>query len=1239
MLGNSTIQNHIKNNYTLDIKPRVFLEFNGNDIGDPYFCGTGTNPSNSYESINLSISAVSGGAVTNADSRGVATGISNNITKASLLFASNPIGQVEKTFTFSALGPVGVKSIKFHMFLKSDYKNQISINNDTAMESFNVILKAYGLDASNKIVTSEVVTKSFTIDSVEWTPISLSFANPDEFEQINRVKLEISIHPTKTYSIGLLVGQLVCAEISAYEVFVENRLPVKEVFKTNRPGEFLVDMPVLERPTVTIENSQLSQQCSPLQMSMSYAIGPKYENMQRSVAPFEGNPYTYYVSGSTSIPESSQRLWALYKNKFKTNKIVLKINSLAFKPIDFSIKILTSSGWSSNLITSEQFDSNGLLILYYTGSGWSTNKWSNNLYPRIRKTDGQIYVNNGSSDLVGTVEIHGIYFQCNSIQVVNEDLRGVGASTLRLEMIELSPRMEIDVTDYLESFNIIKELDSNDSVLPIGNLSSNSCKISLSNILITKSDPDILISDADPDIPPFSNFSTLSPLKGMLKKGVKVRGGFDIDTTNSGTGVNSNKTYVPAFLMYVDEWSDNDFSINISAFDIVKNLQTTLCRPVYIRSGKIPEVIRSILDPIGFGDYYYNDLANIRVLSSRIDSNLGFSENERIAHFWTSKNDSVTETLQELAKVYQIGIYADEYGAIRFKSLYQYSLDYKNITDPEPTKSVDLYIQDKNDVNSLSNLESAELIENEKPELIYIKYKIPSVGLQEPGANTNKNKNPSLISRKKESTKIVWTLQEDDVILPYFLITGDGILGTAQNYIPYSPLQSTTVFRTIPFSSLLLIDSEIVSYQGKEYEFNYKNNVTGNKVTKKIIVDKEEDIEMIVRNLMANYNAVTISYGETGRLMNVKRGLYGTTPTRHTRASVSAETRWVGKQFSKSNNGYKNGTNPVNDQTSFSNTEFGMRITCKNNDKIIYLSPNNADDNSDIIGNKKRFSASFKIGDIPNTKEGYLGVALGVKLSGNDIDSGLFIWFGKESNKDKKEPVVFIEQVVNGKRVTIVEKDDFQYNETLFEENENLEVFLSINEERNKCKVLIGGTSAFAKKVVVTPKKDGETSNSDKVKKEYKDMPITLQKPLSKSGTFGVVASNFGTGIIGQVLFGVSRNSYDMNDLNIYNLKDTYALYKKKNANPTYFIGENTLLENIASNQLVPGFNDASSDNFTYTALPVARGIKVFDVEYDIFPITSIPKVQFLGYSYETNAWQAAPLFSEKYSNTDGGGK
>jgi hypothetical protein len=53
--------------------------------------------------------------------------------------------------------------------------------------------------------------------------------------------------------------------------------------------------------------------------------------------------------------------------------------------------------------------------------------------------------------------------------------------------------------------------------------------------------------------------------------------------------------------------------------------------------------------------------------------------------------------------------------------------------------------------------------------------------------------------------------------------------------------------------------------------------------------------------------------------------------------------------------------------------------------------------------------------------------------------------------------------------------------------------------------------------------------------------------------------------------------------------------------------------------QYIAGFNKFK-DGFVYTGAPVARGIKIFEVDYQDFPVTSTPEVEFLGYTYTIDA-------------------
>ena len=81
------------------------------------------------------------------------------------------------------------------MFLKSDYEYQVSTGNLTALESFDVLLVAQGLDASGKLIVSETVSETVTVDSISWIPVSILFANPDQYALVNKVRLTIHIIP------------------------------------------------------------------------------------------------------------------------------------------------------------------------------------------------------------------------------------------------------------------------------------------------------------------------------------------------------------------------------------------------------------------------------------------------------------------------------------------------------------------------------------------------------------------------------------------------------------------------------------------------------------------------------------------------------------------------------------------------------------------------------------------------------------------------------------------------------------------------------------------------------------------------------------------------------------------------------------------------------------------------------------------------------------------------------------
>lgn len=1222
MIGSTAIKNHIKDSQSLDIKPRIFLEINNNDCGIPYFYGTGSQTATTLAQLSLSLSNASGtpaavdaGTVTGYAGRGIETSLTTPNNNAYLLKTnSSPSQYIE--YQWYADTSSGERFVKFNMFLKSDYEYQVSSGDNLCLESFDVVLVAQGFDSSGKAVLSETITETITVDSVDWKPVSILFANPDEYAIVDKVRLSIHVSPQIGYKSALLVGQLVRSVISDYEVYSNDRIPVSEIFEPGRPGEFLIEMSssIEATPPAKPTIQGIAQQCTPIHMATYYALGPKYEFVQRSVTPFQNNPYTYYVSG-TNV--ESKKVWAIYKNKVKTNKIVLKFNTIAVKPSSINLSILTNSGWSNNIANGVTINSDGTVILYYNGSSWSTTKWTSSSYPTISTSSsnaGNIIL--GASN--GYQEIWGIKLDASTLTTTNSDFSEL---TPRLELIEVSPRLDVDLTNFVMSVSSISE-SSSDSLLNIGGITSNSYNITLSNNLIIKNLHDPSSSDpSNPDVRPVSALSSTSTFNNILTKGAKIRGGFDIDLSYRGKGILADKTYVPSFVGYIDKWNENNDTITINAFDIIKNLQSTNTEPIFLESKRVSECIYSVLDPVGFGEVYGDQLINLKAFEKDAGSELTFSQNEKIKYFWTSNDRTVSETLNDLFKVYQIAMYTDEYGAVRFNSLYEYNEIYKELTKSASPKLPDIYIQDKNDSNSKSNLIGVDIEENEKPESIIIKYRTPRPTLSQPpprkkAKKDNKPVKENTFVTQRPSTDRVWILQDESFVVPYIQLSSPGITSVSQNYIPYDISLTNIFMRAIPYSSYLLIDEEILSYDGLEYEFKYTTN-TGSSI-KKYIVKNKEELDMIKSDIFSNKSGRSISFSPTGKLMNVKRGLFGTPPSIHSKQSSSTTNRWLMKKFNFSSNSYNNATSAL----KFVGTANGINVTSNNSNEMLFLYPKDDVSDANLMKDKRRLLCQFKLGDIPSNKEGYVGVGIGMEINGSgELIGGLLVWVGVELNKNKQNPTVYVEQIKpNGEIEVVIEKDQFKYSDRVIEENENIEIYIALNEQRDECKVLVGGSTAFEK--IISKKEGGK-------KKEIKQHRFKIRQ-LSGRTTFGFIANGFGVATLGQYLFGASDRYEDMSNINLSIVDDIYYSYNKNNSpTGTYFIGSNNLLDTIVDGRNVAGLRSTSKHNFVYTGAPIGRGIQIFDIEYDKFPVIASPVAKWTGYSYDSNIFEGGNIISD----------
>ena len=1286
MLGDLVTRSYIEKSNTLDIKPRVFAEWNANAISNPHMLGTGdavspleittinastSSPSiqtvNRGEPISINNSSSCKLLLSDDDEQsivvntlkiqngivtlGIKTPLKSDIGVGKDIFVTSGISSINGKYTTisgtdktkivyntgnSSITNVSNKTLRrglvslnessyyvdftmnatraarFFMMLKSDYFYQVSQpGGDEFVEEFDVILTARGMK-DNANVWSQVSTKRIRVNSIDWEMVELDFANPDaanKSSNIDKVRLTIEISTSRGEKAALLVNKLYAFRISPYEVYSKDIIPLKNVFSPDRPGEFLLETGPVD---VSLSDTEsFPQQPTNVHMAMRWGILRRFSRVQRSVLPYAGNPNSYYVSGSS---DESKKFWSIYQKSFKTNNIVIKVNSIINRPSSFIIKLLINGSWTNVTIDGgASFNNSGILRIFYDGVKWTANEWGYNQYPKISQATG---------DIDKYVTIQGIALEVSALSYSSNNLEirgGTPAFDLQyLDLIEISPRLSLDLTDYLIGFSIKKELGNTSTPLPLGSISSNSARINFSKIPIIIGDSDLNSSELN-DVIPISNYASAfvnnvetkkSPLNGILVRGVKIRGFFDIDPDMSASGPSSNKKTVPAFVMYSERWDETSDTVNVECYDIIKRIQSLLCQSIYLRNKTVQEITYSILDSVGFCEYISDDLIKLRAIRSFSDqqSSSEFVNNiESVNYYWSNKDENVTSALNDLFKTFQITMFADERGAVRFTSIYQLNRRINNISNQYLVK-----LQDFSDENITSNIETFSIEENERPSKITMRYKKPYPYYSEPRISrkvrrTLENRNASII---KETNKIVWEPDQEALVLPYFELAAPGITSTTQKFIKFNADNLKYINKIIDYSGYLLIDKEIVKYDGLEFIFtpvsisNNTINYQGQPFTH--IVKSPEDIDSILSDATDKFGAKTIYYQPTGYIVNVERGQFGTTPSKHTVTNTNSPKEWVAREFDAS---YKNLSSLEESDGKYSLSNGRINITSNKNSGGILLTPKQ----NSTVGNKRKLFARYGIGSIPSNKSGYLGAAVGVKISSGNITDGLFIFTGIES-KDKKVNVrVFVQEVVNGKVKNILPKGRLKLDETLFDTNEQIEMYVNFNAKRDSARIYIGPTSIFQK---IKKGKDKDGTKTEKII----DVPQEISFKIDNDSLFGFVAMENGRGWLDDFAFTSKSDPRNLNITNIDNIEDDYG-YDEKAGN-LFYIGPNSLLNQIIYNRNVEisMSNPLNRDNFLWTGAPVARGLKILDIEFSDFPVSGRARAKFLGYKYEVNS-------------------
>jgi hypothetical protein len=721
-------------------------------------------------------------------------------------------------------------------------------------------------------------SSAHVVDSALWTKyeVYVSSRPQDTTYSSFDLKLGFASEDSVSQSYTILIDQVEMYKTSSYEYQYGNLWQTKSVFGAFRPGESyvpsgnaLTPLPADFRKIKGATNLQDKYMpCSPVSYHPTLISKPTDIPGFKNGMISDYSVYRYFVSDL-----NNQKIGAKYDQILATNKIVIKFSLAYSKPAQLSLTLrntVTSTYYQKTLIAADISDA-GVCILYLQSDGsWSTTPWT--VMPTF--------------DLSGNITR---YQSINEITITQQSSNliksGVTSNTnlqnemKRLQIIELSPRLELDLSSFAMETDTTVELDNKSNPLPISAISSNSATITLSNIPFVVSNHVLSL---------FSNNSSTSPLKGLFKKNVKFYINYLI--RDNVENAQAKDKVIPGGVYYADSWDGQDIQkTRVQLYDITKYLHLLSPTDYVSYSQDVFTVISNILDFAGFTDYDYDDLRRITQDKYKLIDGTNTVNSHPISmryFFVDGQNQKVFDVLKEIFEVYQIGAYVDAYGVLKFinlEQILQYTKPDMLLHDnPMPQDiAVPIYEQD---LTVTSNIVQDTYTETVKVKLgkATLKYKSPQVNTWFPASGSSTLQ--SVETSRVTVSHVLWNLEQEEVV-PFNLLFNDMLI--EHNSLQIDPSETDTnssskrLFRQYPIDHVgyCLIEGEIVNFTDKQYCVEAYSGPNLNGTMKKYFynISNSTDLERATHEAsgIVGLNG-SYKYYPTGVIANIQRGLFNT---------------------------------------------------------------------------------------------------------------------------------------------------------------------------------------------------------------------------------------------------------------------------------------------------------------------------------------------------------------------------
>jgi len=278
-------------------------------------------------------------------------------------------------------------------------------------------------------------------------------------------------------------------------------------------------------------------------------------------------------------------------------------------------------------------------------------------------TDTPVLSNFTDSSLDGTE-----YLSVKGLRVI---VNSLSRKDYPFELIELSARLAIDLTDMTKSYSI-KKVAANlgQTNLPVGELLASTGNISLA-------DYDLAFSLENED----------SVIAKRLQRNVQFKFFEIIKNVSSGGSVSD--VYIPIKTMYADIFPMVDAktrNVSLDLRDLFVQFESLTMPETFVRNASFSYAVAMVLDSIGFTNYIYKKSPN--------------DDEPIIQDFFVEPNTSVAKVLEDLAVSTQTAMFFDEYNNLVLMSK---SYMLPGIGD-RPTNTEDLVLRGNSNGPALANI-------------------------------------------------------------------------------------------------------------------------------------------------------------------------------------------------------------------------------------------------------------------------------------------------------------------------------------------------------------------------------------------------------------------------------------------------------------------------------------------------------------------------------------------------------